>query len=471
MAVHPGSFTHYDRGDGAVAQDQSIETSQLSSLIILGGGMTGLAAGLASKRVVYEASDVPGGICASYYCRPHSAGRLADMPAHGEVYRFEKGGGHWIHSGDSLVTRFMQSIADFKSYVRRTSVFFEESRSHVPYPLQNNLRYLPENMRARILAEIVKARSLNSKVTTMADWLIAAFGPTLYELFFEPFHRLYTAGLWEHIAPQDFYKSPDDLSTIVAGAFGEAGSMGYNAEFVYPVHGLNHFASSMASRADVRYNKEVIFVDVQKGLVHFADETVLDYDALVSTIPLNRMLSLTGLKLQAREDPHTSVLVVNIGGIRGTACPNEHWVYIPRSRSGFHRVGFYSNVDTAFLPKSSQNPPDRVSMYVEVAYRGDLPRPSEGGIKTLTEEIIRELCEWQWVEAIEVADATWIDVAYTWMWPNSQWRTEALGLLESYGIYQVGRYARWTSGTSQGIVHSLRDGLLAGATVRSELMR
>ena len=38
--------------------------------IILGGGMTGLAAGMTSGGPVYEASNAPGGICSSYYVRP-----------------------------------------------------------------------------------------------------------------------------------------------------------------------------------------------------------------------------------------------------------------------------------------------------------------------------------------------------------------------------------------------------------------
>ena len=38
--------------------------------IIIGGGVTGLAAGLVSKLKVYEAEEVPGGICSSYYIKP-----------------------------------------------------------------------------------------------------------------------------------------------------------------------------------------------------------------------------------------------------------------------------------------------------------------------------------------------------------------------------------------------------------------
>jgi len=39
-------------------------------VLILGAGMTGLAAGYASGLPVYEAAEWPGGICSSYCVRP-----------------------------------------------------------------------------------------------------------------------------------------------------------------------------------------------------------------------------------------------------------------------------------------------------------------------------------------------------------------------------------------------------------------
>jgi protoporphyrinogen oxidase len=65
-------------------------------IIVLGAGMTGLAAGFSSGWPVYEASDVCGGICSSYYMRPGDTRRHANPPDDKAAYRFEIGGGHWI---------------------------------------------------------------------------------------------------------------------------------------------------------------------------------------------------------------------------------------------------------------------------------------------------------------------------------------------------------------------------------------
>ncbi|MFY9527984.1 MAG: hypothetical protein WAR24_03650, partial [Candidatus Acidiferrales bacterium] len=93
--------------------------------------------------------------------------------------------------------------------------------------------------------------------------------------------------------------------------------------------------------------------------------------------------------------------------------------------------------------------------------------PSEEDTKALTESVVEELQAWGWIEDVEVADPTWVETAYTWVWPNSQWRQEAMRVLQEYGIYQLGRYARWAPKvTDQGIAQSIRDGLCAGASFK-----
>ncbi|MDZ7619369.1 MAG: protoporphyrinogen oxidase-like protein, partial [Patescibacteria group bacterium] len=91
-------------------------------------------------------------------------------------------------------------------------------------------------------------------------------------------------------------------------------------------------------------------------------------------------------------------------------------------------------------------------------------RPSDEEIEQYGQNVVAELIEWGFLEEAEVVDPTWIDVAYTWSAPGSQWKQKALKLLEEHGIYMVGRYARWNF---QGIADSIRDGFHAGACFRA----
>ncbi|MFI5322029.1 MAG: FAD-dependent oxidoreductase [Thermodesulfobacteriota bacterium] len=429
--------------------------------LILGGGVTGLAAGWVSGLPVYESEALPGGICSSYYLRPGSSDRLFKSPEDGEAYRFEIGGGHWIFGGDPAVLHFIKSIVPVKSYKRKSSVYFSKSGLYVPYPIQNHLGCLGKDIATKAINEIVNAS--DGTPETMADWLEMSFGKTLLGLFFAPFHELYTAGLWTKIAPQDSYKSPVNLSIALQGAIDKAPPpVGYNVTYVYPREGLNTLAQRMASKCDVNYDKRAARISVKKKEVFFSDGSGAKYENLISTLPLNKAVRMAGIKVDEKPADYTSVLVLNIGARRGKKCPDYHWLYIPDSESGFHRVGFYSNVDTSFMPKSSRKDNDRVSIYVEKAYRNG-KKPADKEIRDYSDSVVRELGSWGFISKSETVDPTWIDVAYTWSMPGSRWKERALKELESYGVYQIGRYGRWMF---QGIAESIKDGFFLGGAFR-----
>jgi len=324
---------------------------------------------------------------------------------------------------------------------------------YVPYPLQNNLRFFKKEIRERTLKEI-NVKPVKEPLT-MKEWLEFNFGSTLCRLFFFPFHNLYTAGLYAAIAPQDAYKSPLNISRVIQGAYKVTAPAGYNATFIYPAKGLDVLVGAIARNCDVRYNKRIVRIDTEKRKLYFAQGGSAHYDKLISTLPLNKVMTMAGLDAGVPADPYTSVLVLNIGARRGKNCPDEHWLYIPDSRSGFHRVGFYSNVDNSFLPWSAQRDKSRVSIYVERAYPGG-KKPRDKEAKAYADKTVRELQEWGFIKEVEVFDPTWIDVAYTWVWPGSTWREEAVKILKGYNIYQIGRYGAWKF---QGIADSIKEGL------------
>lgn len=427
--------------------------------VILGAGVTGLAAACAAGAPVYEAAETPGGICSSFYMRPGTERRLPRAPQDGEAYRFEVGGGHWIYGADQRVLPFISSISRLKYYPRRSSVYFPKAELFIPYPLQNNLRYLPADVRTRALAEMLAASETNS--ATLAGWLEQTFGPTLTKLFFGPFHQLYTAGLCDRIAPTNGYKSPIDRALVVRGASDETPPVGYNTSYAYPENGLDDLVRGMAGKCTVQYRKKLARIDVRLNQLLFDDGSGIRYGRLVSTLALRKMLEMAGLEVDEAPDPYTSVLVINIGAIRGARCPDDHWLYLPSTKAGFHRVGFYSNVDAHFLPMSSRTSNARVSIYVERAFAGGC-RPSQREIERYAGEVVNELQQWGFIGAVEAIEPTWIEVAYTWSWPGSQWRVKAVGALEKCGIFMAGRYGKWAF---QGIAESIMDGFLVGETL------
>ena len=416
----------------------------MSDTIILGAGFTGLAAGWSSGFPIYEAASAPGGICASYYLRPGDRERLPAPPADGEAYRFEIGGGHWIFGGEPRVLEFLRELAPLARYQRRASVYFASEGRRVPFPLQDHLHALGTDVADAARAEM--ATPFAGSVATLRDWLLARFGPTLCERFFFPFHERYTAGLFTAIAPQDLYKSPTERPPSVPD---------YNQAFRYPEAGLDALARALAARCAIHYDKRAVKIDAARREVHFADGSQLRYERLLTTLPLSQMLELAGIALPERPDPSSGVLVLNLGAERGSRCPDDHWLYVPDARAGFHRMGCYSNVDPGFLPRSQRE--TGVALYVERALRAE---PGPAVVAAYAADVVRELQSWGWIGTVLACDPVWIEVAYTWAWPGSGWRGAAIAALESRGIVPVGRYARWRF---QGIAESVGDGLRAGS--------
>lgn len=415
---------------------------------ILGAGMTGLAASYASGVTALEAEAQPGGICRSFH-----------LPSPSGQYRFENGGGHWVFGGDAVLNHFLRGFGAWRGYQRRSAVYFPESGLRVPYPLQDHLYALGPNLAEKCLAEMRLDRKHSPR--TMAEWLEWQFGPTLNQLFFAPFHELYTAGLWTTVAPQDSYKSPVDLAQVERGARGERPDLaGYNQTFLYPVAGLGAFADALATRGSVQTGARVARIDTTRHIVELANGRMLPYEWLLSTLPLDLMLRLTGLAIDDEPGQATGVLIVNLGGRRGARCPDEHWIYVPRSHCGFHRVGFYSNVDAGFLPHGAEG---RVSLYVERSFKQGA-QPTGAECAEYARQVGLEMREWGFLRSVEVCATNWVDTAYTWTMPGSRWRETAIARLHELGIHMTGRYGQWKF---QGIADSLRDGLLAGGLLRT----
>jgi protoporphyrinogen oxidase len=426
--------------------------------VILGAGVSGLAASWASGAPAFEAAAFPGGICSSYYQEPGSPRRQYHAPQGSSAYHFENGGGHWIFGAEPVVRRFLARFSPLEAHRRQSAVYFPELDRYVSFPLQYHLGQLDPALGTRALEEMRRCSNLPA-AGSLGDWLERTFGPTLCGLFFRPFHDLYTAGLTDEIAPQDGYKTPVDLAQVERGVASVSDSAGYNVQFLHPGKGLAQIVQGMAGGGHVECGKQAVAIDLTGRRVDFSDGSGAAFDNLICTLPLDRSLALCGLALSQSPDPYTSVLVLNAGGRKGPKHPPHHWLYVPNSKAGFHRVGIYSNVSRHFVPRGNE---DLTSMYIERALPGGT-RLTEAETSAWAASVVEELRAWGWLAEAEVLSPTWIDAAYTWRRPGSQWREAALALLDARGVTMAGRYACWRF---QGIAESIRDGFHAGAALR-----
>jgi protoporphyrinogen oxidase len=422
-------------------------------LAIVGAGFCGMGAGQACGAPVFDANAQPGGVCYSYYLDRN--GRRVQEGATVDCFRFEPAGGHWLFDTSSRTLAAFNRLSPLQPHARKATIYFVDSDRLIPYPLQYHLRCLPFAQRRRILDEIATPAPHARLTLSFKDWLLHSFGPTLCELFFFPFNQRYTAGLYEQISPQDQYKTMLDVERVRAGAEIEQPETGYNMVFHYPTGGLNALATALAARCNLYLNQRLQRVDVRRKLLHFASGEAVRYERVLSSVPLNTMAALTDVDVSARPDPSSGVIVVNLGAIRGPRCPNCHWLYLPTSRSGVHRVGLYSEVDSSFLPTDRGR--EFVSLYAEKSFAsGHAPTAAETA--QLEAEVVHELRDWGFIEEALIVSSTVTDPAYTWHWIDSSWAEQTRRQLAAHGIMQIGRYGAWHF---QGMGASFEEGQAA----------
>ncbi|MFH0991898.1 MAG: protoporphyrinogen oxidase-like protein [bacterium] len=424
-------------------------------IIILGAGPAGLAAGSVSGFTIIEKNNIAGGLCTTYYLSPGQP-RTERRSSSEQEYRFEIAGGHWLSISDTKILRYLRAFVPLTAYDRRAGVYLTRQQCVIPYPIQHHLHMLGRNIKDRIDGEI--RLPWNEPASTLKEWLTLTFGETLGELFFAPYHRLCTAGLWESIAPQDFYKTPVERGEILPDRKSAGRKIGYHSMFAYPDYGFDDLFRRLAAQCYLKTSCPVVRIILTAKEIELAEGTIQPYSKIISSLPLHFMVKATGLSTESPPDPHTSLLLLNVGARKGERCPLEHWLYVPESKTGIHRVGFYSNVDERFLPKQHRGKGTHVSLYVEKSFPSVIELTSRQ-IDDECNTIIHELQDWEFIGECEIADPHWIPMAYAWRYPGSVWVEEVGTKLASHQIYLAGRNARWNC---QGTVASIRDGLELG---------
>jgi len=191
---------------------------------ILGGGITGVALQrfLEHESVVLEASEVPGGLCRTYY----KDGFGYDI------------GGHILFSKHEHVNDFVNELltGNLNKCKRENKILY--GGKYVKYPFENDLGSLPLEDTYECLIEYLR-NPFEGEVTNLRDWSYATFGAGISEKYFLP----YNEKIW-NISPDelglDFVERipKPPMEDVVRSALG-IGTEGYLHQlyFRYPTRG------------------------------------------------------------------------------------------------------------------------------------------------------------------------------------------------------------------------------------------
>jgi len=417
-------------------------------ILIAGAGLAGLSTAfhLGDDARIIEREERPGGLC-----RTEKIGS----------YRFDYGG-HLLHLRSDYVEGLAKELVgdSLKLFKRKSSIY--SNGVTTPYPFQANTHGLPPEVARDCVVGFVNALIEREKGAeapdNFRDWILHSFGEGFAGHFFFPFNeKFFKRDLSEITDEWVSWSIPrPDLKEVVDGALGvQKSDFGYNVEFYYPEGGIEELPRALAGSIHGGIETGVGLCEVrplEKVAVLSTGEEV-KYDRLVSTVPLDRLLSmLTGVpeEIAGAADKLSvlSVVCVNLG-ISGPPLTDMHWIYVPGRDYPFHRIGVYSN----FLPHGD----GRNSLYLEITCPGPVGEKLSG---KCGEDASRAAAVFRDTPFFDNGKNS-IDVDETFIIKHGyvvydRFRRDHLpGIIDwlrEHGIELCGRYARWEYSTMEDAI-------------------
>lgn len=337
----------------------------MARIVILGAGLTGLSTAYHLEQagctdyLLFEKETTPGGLCRS-------------VSTNGFTFDYT---GHLLHSNDAA-TRPLVDLCVGKDNLAtaQRSAWIESNGIQTPYPFQMYLHGRSPEVIAECIEGFVERPKTRRQPHLYSEWVSSSFGAGFGKHFFYPYQRKIfsypprklTATWTGRFVPKT------DLSTIIRGALTPhaADNIGYNATFLYPkTGGINALITGLTQQISrpVLTGFYATKIDTTRKMVSFANGHQEPYEQLVSTLPLDNLLSILDgthtQKLQSAANNLlcTSVLNINLG-VSNNALPNASWIYYPDTNSPWYRIGFPHSFAASACPAGTQ------SLYAEFSY-------------------------------------------------------------------------------------------------------
>jgi protoporphyrinogen oxidase len=416
-------------------------------IVIIGAGPTGLAAGYRLRElgitnfVILEARDKVGGLASS------------ERSPNGFTYDI---GGHVLFSHypyfDALFDKLMGN--DYQELVREAWVWMCDR--FLPYPFQNNIRHLPREVVLECVLGLIEAQRdpLNlDRIQNFAELIAKQFGRGIAKHFMMP----YNFKVWAY-PPCSMNKewigervSTPSIERVLGNVLLDHDDAGWgpNNTFKYPRYGGTGglFERMQPYVADqLRLSTSVRGVDADRTQVLLADGTVVPYDILLNTTPLDMLVQgivspvPTHVRDHAARLRHSGSCIVGVG-INQPSPTTKCWIYFPEDNCPFYRVTYLSNYSPDVVPDATR----QYSLLAEISRSPcktvDSARVVEDTIQGMVNT--RLLAE---SDRQDIIDTFLIERDYTYPTPGLE-RDPALAAihpwLESKNISSRGRFGAW----------------------------
>ncbi len=431
-------------------------------IVIIGAGPTGLGAAYRLKELgyknfhLYEKSPHIGGLASSF---KDSAGFTWDI------------GGHVMFSHYKYYDKCFDDLMGADYQLNNRECWVRMFDTWVPYPFQNNIRYLPKDVCYECLTGLVEAQTRRDykSAANFAEFMDAVFGDGMVKHFMKP----YNFKVWAHPAEMMNKEwigervAVLDINRAIKNVVMQSDDFGWgpNNQFKFPLMGgTGEFYRRFARPLQGHYtlNKTVDFINLLKKEIRFKDGEIVKYDELISAMPLDKLCNdmLNGevpreIKKATASLRHSGGYMVGIG-IKQPCPSTKSWMYFPEDNCPFYRVTYLSNYSPYMTPDKDRY----YSLLCETSYSEF--KHVDG--KTIVEDTIKGLINAGMLSEKDRADivSTWTYHAdYSYPTPSVERDAilaQAIPFLEKHGIYSRGRFGMWKYEVSN-TDHTLMQGV------------
>lgn len=425
-------------------------------ILIVGAGPTGLGAAWRLRELghenfsVLEANPYAGGLAHSFV---DEVGFTWDIGGHVMFSHYD----YYDEVFDAVMGDEF-ALNDRESWVRMRGTW-------VPYPFQNNIRYLPAKDAADCLIGLIKAQAADAPsfkdAANFGEFIDRVFGEGIARLFMRP----YNFKVWAH-PPEMMNKhwigervAVIDVERAVRNVVEGKDDFGWgpNNKFKFPLRGgTGEFYRRMAEQLQdkIQLSTRVERIDAARKIatVRNADGSTeqLPFDVLISAMPVDVLCTEVvadapdHVRGAAAGLLHSAGHMVGIGLKR--PCPStKSWMYFPEDDCPFYRVTYLSNYSPYMTPDQTGDNGTHYSLLCETSASAHKPVDPAN----IVEDTVKGLENAGLLEPGERRDivSTWHHaVEYSYPTPSVD-RDERLSVvipwLEARGIYSRGRFGMW----------------------------
>lgn len=353
-------------------------------------------------------------------------------------------GAHITHSSDVDFLKYIdaENKKKFKEFKSIVFNFYKEKK--MGYPIQFNLLDLNFFEKIQYFLGYFFKRKNHEKFKNYYEWLLYSYGSFLTNKYY----KMYTEKYWRtdmnemsadwvkgRLAEKNIY---DTLMSLFFKNINK--SLVYN-KFRYPVHGgfFNAFKEKF-EKFDFNLNHNVIKIDTKNKIILFNNGKKINYNFLVSSIPLNEYLYLIEeLPKWAKDNLNhlkfTKLITYNYK-LNRKINHDFHWCYFYDKNIPISRMSILSNFN-------QQKQKNYYYVQAEVFYRND-EKINFFEFHKKTRDHIIKFFSLKNNEDIIFEKKIFVEKAYPVPLINDQGKiNDMIQWLKQKNIYPIGLYGNW----------------------------